>query len=89
MYQADNGQHAQSTTLQRRRPYAVRVRHTHSRCTAVADCVYRSQRSVIHHLVLFAAAAVCVTDPRTLEEMQGPFGLSMSTPTVLVSMKVG
>ena len=51
---------AQGTTLQRCRTYAVRVPHTHMRFTAVAGCVYRSLRSIIHHLPLFAAALLYV-----------------------------
>ena len=79
MYQVDTRQHAQSTALHRCRPYTVRVRacaaHLYALCTAVAGCVYRSLRSVIHHLPLFAAA-LCVTDPRALcTAMHGPFWL--------------
>ena len=55
-YQVDSRQHAQGTTLQRCRPYAVRVRHAHMRCTAVAGCVNRSLWSVFHRLPLFAVA---------------------------------
>ena len=44
----------------------MRVRHTQTRCTVVAGCVYRTLRSVTHHLPLFGAA-LCVTDPRTLD----------------------
>ena len=90
IYQVDNKQHARSTTLQRCRPYApagnaVRVRHTHLRCTAVAGCVYRSvcgpQSNIYLSLLL-----LCDRPTRTLDGNVRAvwIKLNVSTSTVLI-----